>query len=69
MRVKTISEALRQANPEIQIGHQRETRNSEPETARNARLYRVLGPLVFGASHALFDRRIGDGEDRDRDQT
>src|SRR5688572_29347458 len=31
-------------------------------------LYSVSGSLVFGPAHALFDRRVGDGEDRNRDQ-
>src|ERR1044071_4828037 len=43
------------------------TRDARPRT-RAARLHCVFGAFVFGFTHAFFDGRIGDGDDRDRNQ-
>ena len=43
--------------------------NARRETqTRAARLHCVFGAFVFGFTHAFFDGRIGDGDDRDRNQ-
>ncbi len=50
----------------ISLDPRLETRNSKPRAKR--RLHRVFWPLVFGSTHTLFDRGVGDREDRQRDQ-